>query len=351
MIRAGGGNAGSSSLVLPARAGESGSNQREFVLLQLAIVGLGSWGRRLVESVQGKSATVHFTTAVVGRPERAADFARKHGLAVSTDYAAALADPAIGGVVSCGPAHLHAAHSLAALRAGKPVLAVKPMATSEADAVALKAAAEKAGVLLALGYNRCFFPNVAELRRRLKAGALGRLLHTEGDFCVHRYGDTKPGNWKADPAHISAGSLADHMLYLTIETLGPMVEAYTIAQRDVSENGLADVAAVMLKSAAGQSALLTAIGMTPDFYRFQVFGDKGWAEIRGSRHFTFQPQEGEREDIRFPEIDAERAEVEAFAAAVTGKAAFPVSPADAVHGVAVLAAMGRSAVEGKVARI
>ena len=320
-------------------------------MLQLAIVGLGNWGKRLVDSVQGKSDTVRFATAVVGRPEPAADFARKHGLAVSTDYAAVLADPAIGGIVSCGPAPLHAEHSLAALKAGKPVLAIKPMATNEADALALKAAANKAGVLLALGYNRCFFPNVAELRRRLKAGALGRLLHSEGDFCVHRYGETKPGDWKADPAHVTAGSLADHMLYLTIETLGPMVEAYTVAQRDVSDNRLADVAAVMLKSAAGQSALLTAIGMTPDFYRFQVFGVKGWVEIRGSRHFTFQPQEGEREDIRFPEIDAERAEVEAFAAAATGKAPFPVSPGDAAHGVAVLAAMARSAAEGRIVKV
>ena len=320
-------------------------------MLQLAIVGLGSWGKRLVASVQGKSDKVRFATAVVRRPERAGEFAGKHGMTVATDYAAVLADPAIAGVVSCGPAHLHAAQSLAALEAGKPVLAVKPMATSAQDARGLERAATKSGVLLALGYNRCFFPNVAELRRRLRAGDLGRVLHSEGNFCVDRYGEIRAGDWKADPAHIPAGSLADHMLYLTIETLGPIVEVTALAQRDVSANPLADSTAILLKSATGQSGLLTAVGVTPDFYRFHVFGDRGWAEIRGSRHFTFQPAEGEREDIRFPEIDAERAEVEAFADAIEGRADFPVPVADAVHGVAVMEAMGRSALAGATVKI
>ncbi len=320
-------------------------------MLQLAIIGLGNWGGRLIESVQGKSEWARFAAAVVRRPEAAEAFARKHGLAVTTDYAGVLRDPAVGGVVSCGPAQLHAAHALAALEAGKPVLAVKPLALNLRDARELQRAAEKSGALLALGYNRCFFPNVAELRRRLRSGALGRVLHTEGNFCVDRYKSVQAGDWKADPANSPAGGLADHMLYLTIDTLGEIAEVHALAQRDVTPNALSDVAAVLLKSADGRSALLSAIGATPDFYRFQVFGTKAWAEIRGDRQFTFQPATGEREDMTFPALDAERAEVEAFAAAVEGRAAFPVPVADAVHGVAVLEAMGRSAVEGRALRV
>jgi predicted dehydrogenase len=319
-------------------------------LLQLAIVGLGSWGRRLVESVQDRSGTVRFSVAVTGKSGRSDAFAREHGLGVTTDLASVLADPAVGGVVSCGPAHLHAAHSLAALEAGKPVLAVKPMALTLADAQRLREASRRRGALLALGYNRCFFPNVVELRRRLATGAFGRVLHSEGDFCVDRYRDGAD-DWKADPSVVLAGSLADHMLYLTIETMGPIAEAYALAQRDVTANGLADVTAVALRTQGGRTALLTAIGVTPDYYRFQVFGTKAWAEVLGSRHFTFQPLEGEREEIRFPAIDAERAEVEAFAAAVAGDSVFPVSVEDATHSVAVLEAMGRSAVDGAPRRV
>ncbi len=319
-------------------------------MLNLAIVGAGGWGRKLVEAVQYVSPHVRFTHAVVNRTAPARAFCEAHGLAMTQDYASVLGNPAVDGIVSCGPAHLHAAHSLAALQAGKPVLAIKPMAMQPGDAHALKNAAAKSGVLLALGYNRCFFPNVAEMRRRLRAGAIGELLHSEGNFCVDRYGAMENDHWKSDPVNTPAGSLADHMLYLTIETMGRIAEVQAKAQRDISPNQLADVSACLLTTVNGRTALLTAIGVTPDFYRFQVFGSRGWMEIRGARSFTFMPAQGEMETLMFDAIDAERAEVEAFAAAIEGRAPFPVSPDDAVHGVEVLAAMGRSAMDGSAMR-
>ncbi|HEX2726171.1 MAG TPA: Gfo/Idh/MocA family oxidoreductase, partial [Beijerinckiaceae bacterium] len=122
-------------------------------MIQLAIVGAGGWGRRLVEAVQGKSDRVRFAAVVAPRPEKVKEFADARKIRVTPDYADVLTDPAIDGIVSCGPAQLHAEHSLAALRAGKPVLAVKPMSLFAREAATLEAAAREHGVLLALGYN------------------------------------------------------------------------------------------------------------------------------------------------------------------------------------------------------
>lgn len=316
-------------------------------MVDLGIIGLGSWGRRLVLSVQGKSEQVRFKSAVVGRPERAAEFAETHGISIANDYSGMLRDPGIHGVVSCGPADLHASHAITALEAGKPVLSIKPIGKSAQEGEALLAAAKASGRLLALGYNRCFMPNVQEMRRRLKAGALGRLLHAEANFCTNRYGGIPAGNWKADPAKVPAGSLADHMLYLVIETLGPITEVHTISTHDVSPNDLADTAAVLLRTGNNASALLTAIGVTPDDYRFQIFGTAGWIELRGACQLTYQPLDGKLEVITLPPNDPERAQLEAFADAVMGKRIFPVPVEDATHSAAVLDAMGRSAIEGR----
>ena len=320
-------------------------------MLQLAIIGLGGWGRTLVDSVQDKSDGVRFSTAVVTRPEASADYATARGLRLTTDLAAVLADSTIDGVVSCGPAHLHAAHSLGALEAGKPVLAIKPMALTAKEAAALAATADRHHLPLALGYNRCFFPNVVELRRRLRAGVFGELLHAEGDFCVNRHRGIKAGSWKANPANAPAGSLADHMLYLTIETLGRVAEVHALGFNHHTTNDLADTTAVLLRIAGQRSALLTAIGVSADYFRFQIFGTNGWAELRDARQFTFQPLGGEREDLMLAPVDAERAEIEAFASAIRGEQQFPVPMADAVHGVAVLEAMGRSAIEERPVRL
>jgi predicted dehydrogenase len=293
-------------------------------MLNVGIIGLGGWARRLVESVQGKSERLRFAAAVTGTPAKAQTFASKHGFTVSNDLKSLLADASIDAVVSAGPAGLHAAHSLAALEAGKPVLAVKPMALKRADAEALRAAAQKHRVLLALGYNRCFFPAVAELRRRVAAGDLGTLLHMEGNFCVDRYFNLKPGaDWKTDADQVLAGALADHPLYAMIELLGPISEVVSHGSTRATQLPISDATATLLRFKSGASGLLTAIGATATYERTTVFGSKGWAEIREGDDFTFQPIDGEAVTQHYPESGPEKAELEAFAAAVTGEKPFP----------------------------
>jgi predicted dehydrogenase len=219
------------------------------------------------------------------------------------------------------------------------------------EATMLEAAARQQGVLLALGYNRCFMPHVAALREELRSDALGEVLHTEGNFCVNRYFQLKNEGWKADPEFARPGSLADHALYLTIETLGRLAEVYAVARHDVSANRLADAVAVLARSRGGASALLTGIGTTAELFRFHVFGSKGWAELRGDSAFRLETTSGRKVDLDLPEVDAELLEVEAFADAVAGRARFPVPVEDAVHGVAALEAIAHAVSSGRVVQI
>lgn len=317
-------------------------------MLQVGIIGLGGWGQRLVASVQGKSDKLRFSAAASGSSGRARSFAEQHGLTLHADVAALLADPTIAAVVSAGPAGLHAPHALQALEAGKHVLAVKPMASTRAEAEALAAAAKKSGRVLALGYDRCFYPNVRELRRCIAEGALGPLIHAEGDFCADRYRDLKPDSWKASTGQVTAGSLGDHIIYLMIELLGPVAEVMVAATRQVAkEVPLADVTAVLLRFKNGQTGLLSAIGVTAELSRLHVFGSEGWAEMRGLTEFTRQGLTGAPQKLDLPTVDAQRVEMEAFADAVAGIAPFPVPVADAVHSATVLEAMARSALSGR----
>ena len=56
---------------------------------------------------------------------------------------------------------------------------------------------------------------------------------------------------------------------------------------------------------------------------------------------------GKEEMIEYGPFDMERAELEAFADACTGGPAYPLSPAEAVHGTAVLEAIIRGAENGQ----
>jgi predicted dehydrogenase len=113
-------------------------------MLKAAIVGLGRWHRRLVDSVQTngepKGVKIRFTRAVHRTPERARDYAAAQRLALGGDLAAALGDPAIDAFAFATPHDQHARQVETAALAGKHVLVEKPFTLTRASAEAAAAA-------------------------------------------------------------------------------------------------------------------------------------------------------------------------------------------------------------------
>jgi len=249
-------------------------------------------------------------------------------------------------VVVCGPGDVHVDHTLAAIEAGKHVLVIKPLALNRSDAEAVYEAADKKGVFVGLGYERCFLPAADELRRRVAAGDLGQIVHAEGAYCVGRYLNMTRDNWKTDATIAPLGALADHMLYMMIELIGPVAELNVSGLHLATDLDVADTSSVMLRFAGGASGLLTAIGVTPEFARLHIFGTEGWAEIRGASRLEIKPRQGESTIVDFPAFDTLKAQIEVFAAAATGEVDFPLSPQQAIASVAAVEAMARSAKSG-----
>jgi predicted dehydrogenase len=85
--------------------------------------------------------------------------------------------PLVDAVVIATPPQSHAALATMALRAGKPALVEKPLATSLAEAAALVEEARWSGTTLMVGHTFQFNPAVRELRRRLRAGEFGDIYY------------------------------------------------------------------------------------------------------------------------------------------------------------------------------
>lgn len=92
----------------------------------------------------------------------------------------------------CSPHGFHAAHAIEAVRRGISVIIEKPMATDEADAQALIAAAKDTGVHAAVCLTKRSYPMVAELRARILAGELGEVNAIRGGFMSW---DSSHDNW------------------------------------------------------------------------------------------------------------------------------------------------------------
>ncbi|ALX66108.1 Gfo/Idh/MocA family protein [Microbacterium sp. XT11] len=97
-----------------------------------------------------------------------------------------------------------------AAAAGAHVLCEKPLATTVDDAVAMREACERAGVILMVAYPVRFAPVVRDAVAQLRSGRLGRVLGVTG---VNNGKLPQDRAWFTDPALAGGGALVDHVVH------------------------------------------------------------------------------------------------------------------------------------------
>src|SRR5206468_6358285 len=195
-------------------------------MINAAIVGMGWWGKTIVESVQGKSDVIRFVAGATRTvsPEAKA-FAEEQKLRLAESFEALLADPKLDAVVLATPHSQHAPQVIAAAKAGKHVFCEMPFALTRSDAQAAVDATRKAGVALGLGYNRRFHPEMTKLRERIRSGGLGAVLHVEATMTFPNALLLKPTQWRAHREETPCGGLTPlgvHAIDGMIDLCGPI---------------------------------------------------------------------------------------------------------------------------------
>src|SRR5881409_3344182 len=106
-------------------------------------------------------------------------------------YEALLADREVDAVIIALHNGLHCEWTCRALAAGKHVLCEKPLACSSDEVERMFAAAHANRRWLMEGFMYRFHPQMAEAKRRVDAGAIGRVLHIRSSRTAH---GREPGN-------------------------------------------------------------------------------------------------------------------------------------------------------------
>ena len=256
-------------------------------MIRAAIVGLGWWGRTLVEAVADSAAIrVVAGTTRTGSPEVTA-FAAAQQVRLADSYAALLADPGVDAVVLATPHSQHTAQTVAAAHAGKHVFCEKPFALTRADAEAAVAATERAGVTLGLGYNRRFHPEMTALRQRIQAGELGTILHFEATMTFPNALFLTADAWRADKEETPCGGLTPmgvHAIDGMIDLGGEIAQVYCQSFHRVVPVDSDDTTSMLFRLASGASGYLGTITATGPGFSFQVFGSQGSVRLDGMTH-------------------------------------------------------------------
>lgn len=320
-------------------------------MIDLGLVGLGRYGRRLLEAVQGRSTKIRFAAAAVRNASAAEPVARQFGVPLAGSFEELLALPDIKGVVLATPHSIHAEQTKQAARAGKHVFVEKPFTLDAASAKEAAEACAAQGVVLAVGFNTRFRPEITELKRLVDAGALGTILHVEGNISGPPGAglDRAADNWRYSRAENPAGGMTGkgiHLVDLMIWLCGAIGSVYAMSDRRVIGIPLDDTTSMLFRFEGGATGYLGTVLSTPPYWRLRVFGSDGWVEVGDDRRMTLRRQGAEPVGRTFPAVSTQLAELEAFADAILGRGDYPVSISEAVHGCAVLEAIDRSAADG-----
>lgn len=275
------------------------------------VIGAGTWGA-LHARVYATEPGVRLAAVCDADPERAARAAAGTGARIYTEYQALLADEEVAAVSIALPDAHHRAAAVAAAAAGRHVLVEKPLATTEEDARAIVAAAERSGVLLCVDFHNRFSPLFAPAYRALRSGELGA-----PQLGYYRLNDTlevptRMLSWAGNSsvAWFLASHCLDTLLWLLDARAGKdapeRLTCLTRARVLAGERGVPtpDFYLTTLEWRSGLVVQLENCWILPECgpsvfdLKFQLLGSRGAVWVDGSHHRAVELH-GER--VRYPD--------------------------------------------------
>jgi scyllo-inositol 2-dehydrogenase (NAD+) len=314
----------------------------------------------------GRAGAVHATNLAdyAARAEVVAVVDERHEAAEALGPAAGLDDALerCDAVVISTPTFTHRELAVRAAEAGKHMFCEKPMGLTLAECDEMINAAERAGVVLQIGFMRRFQPEFVEARRRIEAGDVGEPMVIKS--LTRGPGLPPPWAWDLERSNGMLAEVNSHdfdcvrwLAGSEIERVYAEVANHKGSSRGVDAEDFYDNAVVSLRFAGG--AIGTIDGTCPADYGYDarveivcsegllVVGDlRGQAlvEVRDRDVGTVTPSHRTWPE-RFRE--AYRAEIRSFVDSALDGTPPVVSGADGRAAVAAVLAANRSWQEGR----
>ncbi len=137
--------------------------------IKVALAGAGAFGIKHLDGIRNIDG-VAVVSLVSREIDKTREVAAKYGIGhVTTDLADSLALPDVDAVILCTPTQMHAAQSIACLRAGKHVQVEIPLADTLQGAQEVAALAGRSGLVAMCGHTRRFNPSHQYVHKEITA--------------------------------------------------------------------------------------------------------------------------------------------------------------------------------------
>ncbi len=138
--------------------------------IKVALAGAGAFGIKHLDGIKNIDG-VEVVSLVSRELEKTREVAGKYGIGhVTTDLADSLALKEVDAVILCTPTQMHAAQTIACLKAGKHVQVEIPLADTLQGAEDVVALARQSGLVAMCGHTRRFNPSHQYVHKEIQAG-------------------------------------------------------------------------------------------------------------------------------------------------------------------------------------
>lgn len=280
-----------------------------------------------------------------------------------SNYADMLAAETPDFVSVCSPNKFHAEHAIAALNAGAHLLLEKPMTLTLQEADAVKAAQDKSGKKVMIGFSHRLIHSNKKIKSLLEAGEVGDPFMMRVRFA---HGGPFPGwaktDWFYDPEVAGGGALLDmgiHAIDLCQWMMGPVV-AVSAVMKTLRKDIKLDDNAILTLEFANKALAYIEVGWTsgPGFTGLEIYADNGtvinnYSEPlrvcvgKSSPDWKAAPEFKWRTIRRNPNPESWAIEIDYFMDTILKGNDFPIGIAQGKSAVAVALAAIESAKSGK----
>ncbi|WPC67206.1 Gfo/Idh/MocA family oxidoreductase [Rhodoferax ferrireducens] len=290
--------------------------------IKVALAGAGAFGIKHLDGIQNIDG-VEVVSLVSRDLEKTKEVATRYGIKhVTTELADSLALPEVDAVILCTPTQMHAAQSIACLKAGKHVQVEIPLADTLHGALEVAAMQEQTGLVAMCGHTRRFNPSHQYVHRQIAAGKFNIQQMDVQTYFFRRTNMNALGQARSWTDHLLWHHAAHTVDLFAYQCGSPIVKANAVQGPIHPVLGIAMDMSIQLKAANGAICTLSLSfnndGPLGTFFRY--IGDTATYIARYDDLFTAKEEKIDVSQVDVSMNGIELQDREFFAAIREGRA-------------------------------
>lgn len=307
--------------------------------VRIGLVGAGAIAQSYLKVLENCDfATL---TAIADLRKQSAEAAAEAAGAKAFTKAESMLDSGlVDAVVVCTPPSTHTEIGMAVLERGLHLLCEKPLCTDVADALKLREAAAKQGVVMTMASKFRYCEDVVRTKSLIASGVLGRILRVETSFSAQV---DMTNRWNSDPRASGGGVLIDngtHSVDVIRYLLGPVAQVFALETKRFQDTKVEDTVDLFVVTEDGcpvRVDLTWSISKGAETY-IDIYGSDGTVHV-GWKQSRYRQNSG-RDWVVFGQgydkLAAFRANLRNFCMAIEGREPLLITADDAIASVEVI---------------